>query len=131
MRQHRAATISLELATETRAEGYGARERDKTTDRVYDCRTGEVMKARPQRWQKFSFTPHGCQESVRAPGPVTDDWVDEAGHCDAIKQVTDEACASDHGPRGDRRTSVGEGKLEKPKGHKRYPGRLICRRHAL
>ena len=89
------------------------------------------MKARPQRWQKFSFTPHGCQESVRAPGPVTDDWVDEAGHGDTIKKVTDEARASNHRARGDRRAGVGKGKLEKPKGQERYAGRLICRRRAL
>src|SRR5260370_14433055 len=49
-----------------------------------------------------------------APGPVSDDWVNETSHTDAVKKVAHEPSAADHGSGGNSRACIGEGELEDP-----------------
>src|SRR5262249_26146619 len=90
------ATVSLELATETRPEGDRTGKGDEATDRVDDRRTGEVTERRvPRR-----------EPAVRTPGPVTNDRVDETADADAVEEVAAERRATDHRARRDRRARV-------------------------
>src|SRR5215467_11002455 len=125
MRQHGTTAVALEFPAEPWTEGHRARERDKAADRVHDSRTGEVVETGAQRRQKVSRSSHGGEETVRSPGPVTDDWIDKSRYRHAIKQVADETRAPDHRARGDGRAGIGKSKLEQPKGQERHARRLI------
>ena len=57
---------------------------------------------------------HRREPSVRTPGPVSDDRVDEPGHADAVEEISDEATTADHRAGGDGGAGVSEGKLENP-----------------
>src|SRR6185312_9939611 len=83
---HGAATVTLELATDARAQDDGAAQRDHAADRVDDRRAGEVVE---RRWVD------GVQPAVGSPGPVADDRVDEAADAEAVQQVAREAGPAD------------------------------------
>src|SRR5215831_13902679 len=125
MRQHGTATVALKFPAKARTERHRAREGDKAADGVDHRRTGEVVETGPQRGQKVSRTSHRGEETVRSPGPVADNWIDEPRHRHAIEQVTDETRAPDHRARSDRRAGVGKSKLEQPKGQEGDSGRFV------
>src|SRR5581483_10145080 len=106
VRQHGAAAVALEPPAEARAERDRAREGDEAADRVHDGRAREVVEARPEPGEEVAVASHRREESVRAPRPVADDRVDEAGDADAVDQVADEAGPADHRARRDRRAGV-------------------------
>src|SRR4029077_8116143 len=72
---------------------------------MHDCRSSEVVEV-----NRVEIS----QPSVRAPCPVTDDRVDEAGDADAVEQVADEIAATDHRARSNRRAGIRECILEYP-----------------
>ena len=57
MRQHGPAAVALELAAEAGAENDGARQGDKAADGVHHRRSGEIMKAGPERRQELPALP--------------------------------------------------------------------------
>ena len=121
VRRRRAAAVALELAAEARSEGDGAGEGDDAADGVHDGRAGEVTEDGAVGDDAVE-PAHGVAEpAARAPDPVAEDRVDEAGHADAVEDVALEAGAADHGARGDRRRGVGEGELEQEEGQERHP----------
>src|SRR5579859_4638233 len=92
---------------------------------MHNSGPSEVMKALSQRGKEVAGGAHGGEETIRAPGPVTDDGVDESGNGDAIQKIADEAGASDHRARSDGRACVGERELEDPERKERHAGALI------
>ena len=60
--------------------GQPRRERNRAADRVDDGRAREVAERRR----------HRGEESVRTPGPVADDRIDEPGDADRVEDVADE-----------------------------------------
>ena len=116
VRQRRAAAVAPEDAAEARTERNRADERNRAADAVHDRRAREVAERRRR---------HRRQPAVRAPAPVADDRVDEAGDADAVENVADEAAAADHRARRDRRAGVGEGELEDPEREQRHAGRAV------
>src|SRR5581483_11669524 len=86
---------------------------------------GEVVEALSQSGKKVSSRSHSGEEPVRTPRPVTDDWVNEAGHRDTIEKVADKSGATDHRAGSDRRAGVREGELEEPECQERHARRLV------
>src|SRR5579863_5614546 len=73
----------------------------------------------------MTVAAHQRQEAIGAPGPVTDNRIDETRDRDAVQQVSDESGTPDHCSRSNRRASVGEGKLKKPERQKRDAGTFV------
>src|SRR5581483_7723115 len=122
---HRAAAVSLELASQAWPENDRPSQRDEATNRMHDRRSGEVVEALSQSGKKVSSRSHSGEEPVRTPRPVTDDWVNEAGHRDTIEKVADKSGATDHRAGSDRRAGVREGELEEPECQERHARRLV------
>src|SRR5689334_16489993 len=91
----------------------------------------KVMEACAQRWEPVACTSHCCQETVRAPGPVTDDGVNETCNRNTVEEVANKCSTANHGAGGDRRTGVGKGELEDPYGQEGYACSFISRRRIL
>ncbi len=97
VRQHGSAAIALECAAEPWTENDGAGQGNESADGMYDSGTGEIMEANSERWEKVAGAAHVGKPAVRAPGPVSDDGVDETGDANAVEKVADESGAADHG----------------------------------
>src|SRR6185437_5754027 len=128
VRHHGTAAVALELASQSRSENDRSGKSDETADRMNHGRAGEVVKTLSQSGKEVAGRSHGGKESIRTPGPVADDWVNEAGNGNAIEKVADESRTADHRSGCNRRAGVCEGELEKPKCKKRHARRLVRRR---
>ena len=82
VRQHRAAAVALELATQPRPKQMRAGDGDPAADRVHDGRAGEVVEVHAEARQEVAFAAHRGEEAVRTPAPVAEDRIDEAGDAD-------------------------------------------------
>src|SRR5262249_38686988 len=114
VRQHRAAAVTFELASYTRAKNNRSGQGDKSSYRMNDGGPCEVVEARTHRGEEVAGASHRRQEAVRPPGPVSDDRIDKPGDADTVEQVTDKSGASDHCARGNGRTGIRESELEEP-----------------
>src|ERR1041385_7455297 len=83
------------------------------------------MKANTERWQEVSSSAHRRQETIRPPGPVTDDWIDETRDSNAIQKISNETRATDHRSRGNGGAGIGKRELEKPESEEGDAGRLV------
>ena len=131
MRHHGATAVALERSTQTRTEHNGACKSDCATDGVNHRGSGKVMEVHAERFQKIPFASHRRQKSIRSPGPVTDDRINESRHEEAVDQIADESGTADHGTRRDRGARVRECKLEEPERQERNARRLIGGRRAI
>src|SRR5690349_11280311 len=89
------------------------------------------MEAHAKRRKEVTIAAHQREPAIRTPSPMSNDWINEAGNADAVKQIADEASASDHRPGGDGRAGIGKGELEYPDCQERHTGGFVCRRCAL
>src|SRR5436305_14522860 len=96
MRQHRSTAVALELATQPRPKDDRAGQRDETADRVNHRGSRKIVKTCSNPGKEIAGATHGCKESVRSPGPVPNDRVNEPRDGKAIYQVSPEARAPDH-----------------------------------
>src|SRR5581483_3915746 len=62
---------------------------------------------------------------------MSDDWIDETGNSNAIKQIADESGASNHCARRYGRAGIGKSELKQPERQERNARGFIGRRHAL
>ena len=67
VRQHRAAAVTLELATEPRPKHDGAGDGDPAADRVHDGRTREVVEVHSEARQEVTFADPWWRGSHRDP----------------------------------------------------------------
>src|SRR6185436_8984675 len=104
---HGSAAITFENTTQARTKNDGASQGDRTTDRVHNCRAGEVTES---QWL------HNSQPTIWTPSPVTNDGINETSDNDAVEQVADKARATDHCARCDRGACISKRKLEDPEG---------------
>src|SRR5450432_1670685 len=102
MRQHRSPTVAFESAAQARTQDDRSGQCDESANGVDNRRSGKVVEAHAQGWEEVAIAAHQSQPSFRAPRPVSDDWINEAGYRDAIEQVADERGSADHGARRDR-----------------------------
>src|SRR4029077_12918356 len=113
---------------ETWAKNNRSSQGDKSADGVDNRRAGEVMEAHSRARPEMTVAAHVREPSVRAPGPMSDDRVNETSDADAVQKVANESGPPDHGTGGDRRAGIGEGELEDPDGEERHAGGFIsCR----
>src|SRR5690242_17346416 len=89
------------------------------------------METLPKRRQEITGTAHGREKAVWSPCPVANNWINEPGNRNAIKQVAHKAGSANHGSRSNRGTSVGKGKLEQPESKKRNARGLVRYRSTL
>src|SRR5665213_4566760 len=89
------------------------------------------MEAGSQCWQEVSGRTHGGEKAIRAPCPVTDDWINEARDCQRIEKVADKAGAANHGAGGNGGASVGKCELKNPHCQEGNAGAFIRRRRVL
>src|SRR2546423_7725315 len=94
-------------------------------------RAGEIVEVHSERWQEVSSTAHRHEKSVRSPGPVTDDWINEPGNGKTVEQVAHKSGAANHGAGSYGRAGIGKGKLEKPEGQESHAAGLVSSRHIL
>ena len=80
----------LNLRPSRGPENDGAGQSDESADGVNDRGAGEIMEAHSQRREDVARAAHVRQPAIRAPCPVSDDRVDEAGDADAVEKVADE-----------------------------------------
>src|SRR5205807_2247337 len=102
MRHHRTAAVTLECASKARPKYDRTGQCYESADGVYYCRAGEIMKRITEVRKEVACASHRREEPVRAPGPVTDDRIDESGNTYAVEQVAHEPGAADHRAGGDR-----------------------------
>src|ERR1700692_2198491 len=131
MRQHRRATVAFESAAEAWTEANRSCQGDKSSDGVNDCGPGEVVEAHSGARPEVAVAAHVGQPTVRSPGPVADDRINETRDANAVQEVADEAGPSDHRTGGDGRAGIGEGELENPNGEERDAGGFISGRGVL
>ena len=112
MWQHGPAAVALKAATQARTEDDGARQSHHTSNRVDHGGTSEIVEARSHPRQEIARAAHGGEESIRPPGPVPDDRVDEARDGETVNQVTHKARSANHRARRNRGACVCERKLE-------------------
>src|SRR5262245_28856881 len=89
------------------------------------------MEVHSKSREKISCAAHCGQETVGAPGPVTDDRIDEARYRQAVEEITHKSRAANHCARSDGGASIREGKLEKPECEERHSSSLIGSRGAV
>src|SRR5207244_2968266 len=109
----------------------GSRQGNESANGVNNRGACEIMKARAQRRQEIPRAAHGCQKSVRSPGPVADDRVNEPRDRETVEQIPDKSGTTNHGAGRNGGTGIRKRKLEEPEGQKRYAGGLIGGRHIV
>src|SRR3569833_124945 len=122
---HRAAAITFELASDSRTKHDRTCQGDEAADRVYDRRTGEVVKPSSKARQEVAGGSHRGQEPVGSPCPMSDDRVDKSGNGQAIEQLAYEPGSSDHRAGCDRGTGVSKRELEEPDREECHAGTLV------
>src|SRR5438309_1402942 len=78
------------------------------------CRTGKISETSTEGRQEITSRTHCCQETIGTPGPVTNDWINEARNANAVENITSKACAANHCARCNGRSCICECKLENP-----------------
>src|ERR1041385_7899124 len=71
MRQHGTAAVALESPADAWSKHNRARDGNKSTDRVNDGRTCEIMETSSDPRKEVSGAAHRRKKAVRPPGPMT------------------------------------------------------------